>query len=265
MIAFFFTMPISRITPISAMIVNSVPNSDQREQRADARRGQRREDRERVHQALVEHAEHDVDGEERGEDQPAAGSAATLERARRALERAVDRRRHADARHASPAPRRSPRESDTPSAQVERDRSRRRTGPGGSPRAARWSSRSARSPRAAPARFVGREHVDVLQRLRALPVLRRRLHHDAVLVALGVDGRDDRWPNAMLSVGSIMRGVMPRRAAVSRSMTSDRLQAARPPGRSLRRRAPARCAAPLQPRRPQCAARRGRRACSVNW
>ena len=42
---------------------------DQREERADAGGRQRREDRDRVDEALVEDAEHDVDGDERGEDQ----------------------------------------------------------------------------------------------------------------------------------------------------------------------------------------------------
>ena len=82
MIAFFLTMPISRITPISAMMLNSVLEQQQREQRADAGRRQRRQDRDRVDVALVEHAEHDVDGEQRGEDQPAAGSSSDAWNAR---------------------------------------------------------------------------------------------------------------------------------------------------------------------------------------
>ena len=61
MIAFFFTMPISRMMPISAMTLNSVVEQHQREQRADAGRRQRGQDRDRMHEALVEHAEHDVD------------------------------------------------------------------------------------------------------------------------------------------------------------------------------------------------------------
>ena len=41
----------------------------QRQQRADARRGQTREDRQRVDEALVENAEHDVDRHQGGDDQ----------------------------------------------------------------------------------------------------------------------------------------------------------------------------------------------------
>ncbi len=41
----------------------------QRQERANAGRGERREDRNRVDIALVEHAEHDVDDEDRGSDE----------------------------------------------------------------------------------------------------------------------------------------------------------------------------------------------------
>ena len=62
MIAFFLTMPISRITPISADDVEFGVEQHQRQQRADAGRRQRRENGDRVDVALVEHAEQDVDG-----------------------------------------------------------------------------------------------------------------------------------------------------------------------------------------------------------
>ena len=42
MMAFFLTMPISRITPISAMMLSSSAEREQREDRAHAGRGQRR-------------------------------------------------------------------------------------------------------------------------------------------------------------------------------------------------------------------------------
>ena len=58
----------------------------QREDRADARRGQRGQDRDRVDEALVEHAEDDVDGDEGGEDQQRLIGERGLERERRALE-----------------------------------------------------------------------------------------------------------------------------------------------------------------------------------
>ena len=69
MMAFFFTMPISRMMPISAMMLKSVSADQQRQQRADARRGQRGKDRDRVDVALVEHSQHDVDRDQRGQDQ----------------------------------------------------------------------------------------------------------------------------------------------------------------------------------------------------
>ena len=58
--------------PISAMTLNSIPEQHERQQCADAGGGQRGNDRDGVDVALVEHAEHDVDGDERGEDQDAA-------------------------------------------------------------------------------------------------------------------------------------------------------------------------------------------------
>ena len=69
MMAFFFTMPISRMMPISAMTPKILASEQQREDRAHARRGQRGENRDRVNVAFVQHAQHDVDGDERGQDQ----------------------------------------------------------------------------------------------------------------------------------------------------------------------------------------------------
>ena len=94
MIAFFLTMPISRMMPISAMIGELDVEQHQRQHRADAGRRQGREDRDRVDVALVENAEHDVDGEERGGDQqrhawPAtAGRSPRCPRSRRGWSRA---------------------------------------------------------------------------------------------------------------------------------------------------------------------------------
>ena len=69
MMAFFLTMPISRMMPISAITLSSVPAEQQRQERAHAGRRQRGEDGDRVDVALVEHAQDDVDGDQRGEDQ----------------------------------------------------------------------------------------------------------------------------------------------------------------------------------------------------
>ena len=69
MMPFFLTMPISRMMPMKAISDSSVPNSLQRQQRAEPGRRQRRDDGQRMREALVEHAEHDVDREQRREDQ----------------------------------------------------------------------------------------------------------------------------------------------------------------------------------------------------
>ena len=47
-----------------------LPEQHQRQDRADAGRRQRRQDGDRVDVALIEHAEHDVDGDDGGKDQP---------------------------------------------------------------------------------------------------------------------------------------------------------------------------------------------------
>ena len=68
-IAFFFTMPISRMMPISAMMLRVHPEELQRQQRADASGRQRRENRNRVNVALVQNSEHDVHRRERRQNQ----------------------------------------------------------------------------------------------------------------------------------------------------------------------------------------------------
>ena len=81
---------------MSAMIVKSVPVIEQRQRGADAGRRQRREDGQRVNEAFVENAEHDVHGDERRRDQPRLVGERCLEDLRGPLETAVNRRRHAD-------------------------------------------------------------------------------------------------------------------------------------------------------------------------
>ena len=71
MIAFFFTMPTSMTMPIMAITDRSMPEHHQHQQRADARRRQTGNDRDRVNEALVEDAEHHVGGEDRGQHQDA--------------------------------------------------------------------------------------------------------------------------------------------------------------------------------------------------
>ena len=72
MIAFFLTMPISRMMPMSDTMREIVAASASGQQRAHAGRRQCGEDRDGVDVALVEHAEHDVDGDERGQDRATA-------------------------------------------------------------------------------------------------------------------------------------------------------------------------------------------------
>ena len=69
MMAFFFTMPISRMMPISEITLKSLPRDQQRQDRAHAGGGQRGENRDRVDVALVQHAQHDVHRHQRGQDQ----------------------------------------------------------------------------------------------------------------------------------------------------------------------------------------------------
>ena len=66
----------------------------QREDRADAGRGQRGENRDRMDVALVEHAEHDVDGDERREDEDRLVGQRAAEGRGGALELGVHAGRH---------------------------------------------------------------------------------------------------------------------------------------------------------------------------
>ena len=91
MIAFFFTMPISRMMPMMPMMPRSLPGDHQRQQRADAGRGQGREDGDRVDEALVEHAQHDVDVDDRRQDQQQLVASEAWKAQRRALEAGRDR------------------------------------------------------------------------------------------------------------------------------------------------------------------------------
>ena len=65
----------------------------QRQERADTGRRQRGENRDRVDVAFVEHAQHDVDRDQGGQDQQRFVRQRGLERPRRALEAGLDARR----------------------------------------------------------------------------------------------------------------------------------------------------------------------------
>ena len=125
MIAFFLTMPMSSTMPMIEITLRSMLEHEQREHRADARRRQRRDDRQRVDEALVEDAEHDVDREQRGEHEDRLGAQRVLERLQRAGEEAVDRRRRAELALASARSMRVASLSDELRGEVERHRDRR--------------------------------------------------------------------------------------------------------------------------------------------
>ena len=69
MMPFFLTMPIRRMMPMMAITLRSRLTAISMQQRADAGRGQRRQDGDRMDEALIEHAEDDVDDDERRGDQ----------------------------------------------------------------------------------------------------------------------------------------------------------------------------------------------------
>ena len=69
MIAFFLTMPMSRMMPISAIEREFDVADHQRQQRAHAGGGQRGENGDRVDVAFIEHAEHDVDDHDGRQDE----------------------------------------------------------------------------------------------------------------------------------------------------------------------------------------------------
>src|SRR5207245_1279525 len=96
MMPFFLTMPIKRMMPMMPITERSIMAELQRQQRADAGRRQRGQDRERIDEALVEDAEDDVDDDERRGDQRRFARQRGLEGLRVALEGSDHRRRHAD-------------------------------------------------------------------------------------------------------------------------------------------------------------------------
>ena len=69
MMAFFFTIPISRMMPINAMTLNSIRRAMRGQQGAYAGGRQGREDRQWMNVALVQNTEHDIDRDQGGQDQ----------------------------------------------------------------------------------------------------------------------------------------------------------------------------------------------------
>ena len=96
MMAFFLTMPISSTMPTSATSDRSMPQIISASSAPMPADGQRGQDGDRVDPAFVEHAQHDVDHHDRGQDQPGFGGERGLELGRVAGIAAGDRFRHAD-------------------------------------------------------------------------------------------------------------------------------------------------------------------------
>ena len=90
MMAFFFTMPTSITMPIMAITDRSILNSISVRMRADAGRRQAGDDGDRVDEALVQNAEHDIGGKDRRQDQNALPAQRILEHLRGALEAGGD-------------------------------------------------------------------------------------------------------------------------------------------------------------------------------
>ena len=75
---------------MNAMIVKSVPRDEQRKDRTAPGRGQRGDDRERMDEAFIQDAEHEIDGHQRSQNQEGLVGEGGLEYLRRALEAAMD-------------------------------------------------------------------------------------------------------------------------------------------------------------------------------
>ena len=73
MMAFFFTMPIKRMMPIKAIMLNSVLNSSNASNAPTPADGNVDRIVNRMDVALVEDAEHDIDGDQRRQNKPSAG------------------------------------------------------------------------------------------------------------------------------------------------------------------------------------------------
>ena len=99
MMAFFFTMPISRMTPISAMMLKSVWNAIKASRAPTPADGKVDRIVSGMDVALVEHPEHDVDRDQRRQNEEGLVVERILEGLRRALEGAADGGGHADPVH----------------------------------------------------------------------------------------------------------------------------------------------------------------------
>ena len=174
--------------PISADHAKILAEQHQRQDGADAGRRQRRENGDRMNVALIQHAEHDVDGDERRQDQPGLSGQRFREFGGVAGIDADDAAGHADPRLdrldgvdgvAERRPRRQiEAERNRRELRLVRDRQRRR---------------GARQGRDRRQRHLGIERagqIELRQDRRIALVHRQRFQHHAILVGLAVDGRN---------------------------------------------------------------------------
>src|SRR5690348_12283358 len=181
-----------------------IARDDQRQQRANARRRQCRKNRYRVDEALIENAEHDIDGHDGCHDEQEFIEERRLEGERRALElrrdaggksgvalRLLDRVDSAAERIAR--------------GDVERDHCRRKL-------AQMIDLKRHRS--RLDARKGGQRHLPASGRRQADSRITRYWLDWVKIVEMM------RWPSASYSALSIVAEVMPKRAAVSRSTTT---------------------------------------------
>ena len=89
--AFFFTIPISRMMPISAITLRSVRQSSSASTAPTPGRRNGRENRDGMDQALIQHPQHDIDGDQGGNDQDRFVAKRILERLRGAGKLPVNR------------------------------------------------------------------------------------------------------------------------------------------------------------------------------
>ena len=183
MIAFFFTMPMSRIRPMSARDAGGIgPRDDERERGAHASRGQRRAEIVKGCTTLfVEDAEHDVHRRERRQQQPGFARERCPERLRGALKAAVHRRRACRCRERTCSMALTASPSDAPGSRLNES-----VMAGNCPW---WFTARGAPQRPKPAsaesgtgRARAAGHVDGLERLRMLPVFGRDLHHHVILI-----------------------------------------------------------------------------------
>ena len=161
---------------------------NQRQQGADGRRRQGREDGDRVDVALIEHTQHDVHGHHRRQDQQQGARQRRLERLCSALELGLHANRHADVfLHLINQFDRLPQRY--AGRQVERDHHRRELPDvgNGQLRLTLFNPGQAGQPDLTAIRGF---YVDLLQRLRADFLAIFGLQYHAVLAGLGVDGRN---------------------------------------------------------------------------